>query len=206
MVARGWTLVARIRGDEKDFSPVSNNWADTNTINPNTAADITARSTMKNPGWSDLKQSAVRVCYDGPDTHCATFTHNRAVSLSELFNNQFGVIVDERHTFDSLMKAFGKKCDVSRLVRQWCGLNVASVCHPKDINPNLNPTNHIARIGCVGDILRTCGPNDFALGLGVTSCFDGYGCAKVGPKTPNLHYACVPNYGAFNQTAFIYIN
>lgn len=206
MAARGWTLVARIKGDSNEFSPVSSNWAGTNTINSDTAAEITARSNMKNPGWSELKENAIRLCYDGPNTHCVTFTHNRGLTLSELFNNQFGVLVDEKHTFDSLKKAFGKDCDVSRMVRQWCGLNVASTCHPQDINPNLNPTNHIARIGCLGDIVKTCGLDDFALGVGVTSCFDGYGCSLVGPATPSLHYACLPKYGAFNQTAFLYIH
>lgn len=206
MTARGYTLVARIQGTGIEFSPVSNTWADTSTINEYTAADKTARTTMKNRGWSELKQNVLRVCYDGPETNCADFSHNKGITLTELFNNQFGVEVDEKYTFNSLLRAFGKKCETGRMLRQWCGLNVASICHPQDINPNLNPTNHIARIGCVGDILFTCGPDDYALGIGVSSCYDQYGCAKVGPLTANLHWACVPQYGAFNQTSFLYVN
>lgn len=206
MTVKGWTLVARVQGLGIGFSPVSNIWADSSTINEPTSPDKTAVTSMKNRGWSELKQNSIRVCYDGVDSHCADFTHNKDITLTELFNNQFGVEVDEKYTFDSLLKAFGKKCDTGRMVRQWCGLNVASICHPQDINPNLNPTNHIARIGCVGDILSTCGPDDFALGIGVSSCYDRYGCAKVGPLTHNLHYACVPHYGAYNHTSFIYVN
>lgn len=205
MVARGWTLVARVPGSSIEFSPVSNTWATNSVINDESAPDTNTQKVMKNIGWADLPSNVLRVCYDGPKTHCATFTHNRNMSLSELFNNQFGVTVDERYTMESLLRAFGKSCDLSRMRKQWCGLNTASVCHPQDINPNLNPTNHIARIGCLGDLLRTCGPNDYALGIGVTSCYDGYGCSKVGPMTPNLHYACVPSYGAFNQTSFLYV-
>lgn len=206
MTTRGYTLVARIQGTGIDFSPVSNTWADTSTINELTAPDKYANTTMKNRGWSQLRNKVLRVCYDGPNSHCADFSHNKNITLTELFNNQFGVVVDENYKLDTLLKAFGKICDTSRIVRQWCGLNVASVCHPQDINPNLNPTNHIARIGCVGDILSTCGPNDYALGVGVTSCFDGYGCSKVGPNTPNLHWACVLPHGAYNQTSFVYVN
>lgn len=205
MVARGWTLVARVPGSSIEFSPVSNTWATNSVINDESAPDTNTQKVMKNIGWANLRSNILRVCYDGPKTHCATFTHNRNMSLSELFNNQFGVTVDERYTVESLLRAFGKSCDLSRMRKQWCGLNTASVCHPQDINPNLNPTNHIARIGCLGDLLRTCGPNDYALGIGVTSCYDGYGCSKVGPMTPNLHYACVPSYGAFNQTSFLYV-
>ena len=204
-MARGWTLVARVPGMSNEFSPVSNNWATNSAIDSETAPDISKRSAMKNLGWSDMRSNILRVCYDGPKSFCATFTHNRNMPLAELFNNQFGVTVDERYTMESLMRAFGKSCDLSRAKHQWCGLNLASVCHPQDINPNLNPTNHIVRIGCLGDLLRTCGPNDYALGIGVTSCYDGYGCSKVGPNTPNLHHACVPYYGAFNQTAFLYV-
>ncbi|XP_068747030.1 uncharacterized protein [Montipora capricornis] len=205
LVARGWTLVARVPGSSNDFSPVSNTWATDSLINPETAPDTITTKAMKNTGWSDLRSNILRVCYDSADQHCATFTHNRNMSLAELFNNQFGVQVDEKWKMEQLLRAFGKSCDLSRMTKEWCGLNTASVCHPQEINPNLNPTNHIARIGCLGDLLSTCGPNDFALGIGVTSCYDGYGCAKVGPMTPNLHYACVPSYGAFNQTSFLYV-
>ncbi|KAJ7373839.1 hypothetical protein OS493_009161 [Desmophyllum pertusum] len=108
MAARGWTLVARIPGSSNEFSPVSNTWATTSVINDETAPDTNTQNVMKNVGWSDLRSNILRVCYDGPRTHCATFTHNRNMSLAELFNNQFGVTVDEDYKMDTLLKAFGK--------------------------------------------------------------------------------------------------
>ncbi|XP_015757733.1 PREDICTED: uncharacterized protein LOC107337126, partial [Acropora digitifera] len=182
MVARAWTLVARVPGSSNDFSPVSNTWASDSLINPETAPDTITTKAMKNAGWADLRSNVLRVCYDSPDKHCATFTHNRNMPLTELFNNQFGVVVDEKWDMARLLKAFGKNCDLERLTRQWCGLNTASVCHPQEINANLNPTNHIARIGCLGDLLATCGPNDFALGIG-THCE----MIRVEPKSDILN-------------------
>ena len=211
---RGWTLVARVNGTENHFTAVSNTWADNSVIRPETAWDTTLRSTMKSHGWYSIDNNAIKVCYDGPSKYCAIFTHNIGDNLASLFSNEFGVITDEKWKFKDLLQAFGKSCEsmdpkdktLPRMQKEWCGLNLANICHPEDINPNLNPTNHIVRIGCIGAFTKSCTPADFALGIGVTSCFDGYGCGRVGPKTDSMHWACPKQYGSFQQTAFIYVN
>lgn len=58
--------------------------------------------------------------------------------------------------------------------------------------------NYIVWIGCLGDLLSICGLNDFVFGIGVMSCYDGYGCVKVGFMILNLYYVCVFSYGVFN--------
>ena len=212
---RGWTLVARVNGTGNDFTAVSNTWADNSVIRPATAWDLSLRSTMKSHGWALIKQNAIKVCYDGPEKDCAIFTHNIGMPMDKLFATTFGIDTDENWKFDTLLKAFGKSCDTKNLRKQWCGLNLANICHPDDINPNLNPTNHIVRIGCIGSFSKSCTPADFAIGLGLTSCYDGYGCGRVGPRTPSMHWACsmknatdstAAYYGTFDQTAFVYVN
>jgi len=202
----GWTLVARINGGSDEFSPVSENWANDKTFNDNTSPDTTQKTSMKNQGWSSLPCNKILVCLTGPTTSCASFTHNKNMSLTDLFKRQFGIVPTEQYTFATLLKAFGKSCDLSVLRQGWCGLNLANTCNPQKDNPNVIPvkTTHIARIGCIGDQQATCFPDDFAFGIGVSSCKDGYGCTAVG-KSKNLHYRCNYVHGTLMETAFLYI-
>jgi len=203
---RGWTLVARVNGTGNDFTAVSNAWADDSVFNQESAWELGAKTSMKNHGWFLMKNNVIKVCFDGPYKDCALFSHNLGMRLHELFSQEYGVIVEQHWKFDELLKSVGKSCDTSRIQKEWCGINLANICHPEDMNPNLNPTNHIVRIGCIGALSKTCTPGDYALGLGVTSCYDGYGCDRIGPRTASMHWSCPPNYGAFDQTGFIYIN
>ena len=41
----------------------------------------------------------IRVCYSGPRSDCATFTHSRGLTLTQLFATQFAVEVQEEYTF-----------------------------------------------------------------------------------------------------------
>ncbi|XP_068678355.1 uncharacterized protein [Montipora foliosa] len=202
----GWTLVARINGVNDEFSPVSENWANDKVFNEITSPDTTQKTSMKNEGWSSVPCNKILVCLTGPTTSCAPFTHNKNMSLTDLFKTQFGVVPTEQYTFATLLKAFGKSCDLSVLRQGWCGLNLANTCNPQKEDPNVFPvkTTHIARIGCIGDQQATCFPDDFAFGVGVSSCKDGYGCTAVG-KSRNLHYRCSYVHGALMETAFLYI-
>ncbi|XP_078362402.1 uncharacterized protein LOC144646623 isoform X2 [Oculina patagonica] len=202
----GWTLVARINGGKDEFSPVSENWANEKTFNDETSPDTTQKTSMKNDGWSKVSSNKILVCLSGPTTSCAPFTHNKNMSLTELFKTQFGVVPAEQYTFATLLKAFGKSCDLSVLRQGWCGLNLANTCNPQKDNPNTTPvkTTHIARIGCIGDQQATCFPDDFAFGVGVSSCKDGYGCSAVG-KSKNLHYRCNYVHGTLMETAYLYV-
>ena len=202
----GWTLVSRIFGGSSDFSPVSSIWASGGTLNPETSADISQTTSMKNEGWSLLRSDALMLCLTGPTTGCAPFTHKRNTSLAQLFKTQFGIVPDEQYSFATLLKAFDKSCDLSVLRQGWCGLNLANTCNPSKDDPNKRPisTTHIARIGCIGDKQATCYPDDFALGVGVSSCKDGYGCSTVG-ESKNMHYRCDYVHGTFMHTAFLYV-
>lgn len=146
------------------------------------------------------------LCLTGHDTGCAPFTHKRSMSLAHLFKTQFGVVPDEQYSFATLLKAFGKSCDLSVLRQGWCGLNLGDTCDPTNNDPNKKPvsTTHIARIGCIGDIQATCFPDDYALGVGVSSCKDGYGCENVG-DSKNMHYRCDYVHGTLMHTAFLYV-
>ena len=202
----GWTLVARANGGKDEFSPVSENWANDKTFNDVTSPDITQKTSMKNEGWSLIPGNKIMVCLTGPTTSCAPFTHNKNMPLTNLFKTQFGVVPVEQYTFATLLKAFGKSCDLSVLRQGWCGLNLANTCNPQRDNPNAVPvkTTHIARIGCIGDQQATCFPDDFAFGVGVSSCKDGYGCTAVG-KSKNLHYRCNYVHGTLMDTAYFYV-
>lgn len=111
----GWTLVARIEGMSGDFSPTSPLWANEDVVSPWDAADLTRTTSMKNPGWFSVSNQAVRVCYSGPRSNCATFTHNRGLTLTQFFGSQFAVEVQEQYTFESLMKKLGKHLDLGHL-------------------------------------------------------------------------------------------
>lgn len=161
---------------------------------------------MKNVGYNLIKSNVLLLCFAGRNQHCAPMTHGKNVPLRRLFKDFYGVVVEEQYTMATFLKAIGKSCDLSKQRQSWCGLNVANVCDAKKENPNEKPpkTTHIVRIGCIGDTTATCFPDDYAIGVGVTSCKDGYGCSNVG-NSKNLHYRCDYVYGAFSQTAFIYV-
>lgn len=202
----GWTLVARVRGQSSDWSPVSDNWKSEEVFNEDTSWDSMATDSMKSKAYSLVVNNAILVCFSGRLQGCAPFTHRMNITLSEIFNKHFGIVVDEQYSFASLMKVIGKSCDISALRQSWCGLNVANICDPKVADPNQKPptTTHVVRIGCIGDKTATCFPDDYAMGIGVTSCKDGFGCSGVGPSK-NMHYRCDYVFGAFSQTAFIYV-
>lgn len=73
------------------------------------------------------------------------------------------------------------------------------------------------RIGCIGDSTNSgfagCagGPDDYALGIGVSSCYDGGSCVNVGSgsnTTPSLHIrggSYQTSLGYINTTAFLYV-
>ena len=98
-----------------DFSPTSPLWANEDVVSPWDAADLTRTTTMKNPGWFSVPNQVIRVCYSGPLNNCATFTHNRGLSLTDLFATQFAIDVKEAYTFESLMDKFGKHMDLGHL-------------------------------------------------------------------------------------------
>lgn len=303
----GWTLVARVEGMSGDFSPTSPLWANEDVVSPWDAADLTRTTSMKNPGWFSVSNQAVRVCYSGPRSNCATFTHNRGLTLTQFFGSQFAVEVQEQYTFESLMKKLGKHVDLGhlktvsmlffitsycgrpeesailifRLVlrmhgmyicsqhsfgfpitrsnrhlitrvltlyhmkltqsiasrhqrsissaflpplilklvcfwnnmslisQEWCGLNLGNLCNLV-ADPNREPGTHICRIGCIGDTSlprspNGCNPDDYALGIGVSSCNSPGGCHGHVSKTSSLHYSMYSRYGDYQQTAFIYV-
>ena len=98
-----------------DFSPTSPLWANEDVVSPWDAADLTQITSMKNPGWFSVHNQVVRVCYSGPHSDCATFTHSRGLTLTQLFGSQFAVEVQEEYTFESLMKKLGKHLDLGHL-------------------------------------------------------------------------------------------
>ena len=198
--------MARVKGQATDWSPVSELWSNTELLNENTAGDIKRTTSMKNVGWNLLKSDVILLCYTGHNSGCAPFTHGKKTSLQDLFKNYYGIVPEEQYTMAPFMKAVGKSCDLSILRQSWCGINLANVCNAKKSSPNDKPptTTHIVRMGCIGDRTATCFPDDYAVGIGVTSCKDGFGCSNVGPSK-NMHYRCDYVYGAFSQTAFIYV-
>ena len=98
-----------------DFSPTSPLWANEDVVSPWDAADITKTTSMKNPGWFSVPNRVIRICYSGPRSDCATFTHNRGLTLTQLFATQFAVEVQEEYTFETLMKKLGKHLDLGHL-------------------------------------------------------------------------------------------
>ncbi|XP_062506156.1 uncharacterized protein LOC134182738 [Corticium candelabrum] len=160
---------------------------------------------MKNKGWLSINGKKVKVCYNGPYTNCAVFTHNLGIPLSQLFASNFGVTVTENYNFQTLAAAFGVSLTFPANL-QWCGLNVGDKC-VQGTSTNVAERQTISRIGCTGDYSKTgvCRMDDYALGIGVSSCHDGYGCSKTGTSTKNLHYLSGNKYGVFQQTAFIYV-
>ncbi|XP_062505932.1 angiopoietin-2-like isoform X2 [Corticium candelabrum] len=203
----GWTLVARAHGNSSEWAPASQYWYNNTLIAPDTAADVSAVSSMKSKGWLSINGQKVKVCYNGTHTNCAVFTHNLGISLSQLFANNFGVTVAENYDFRTLEAAFGVIPSFTYSANhQWCGLNLGDGC-AHGTNPNVAERHTICRIGCIGDNSgqSMCRLDDYALGIGVSSCYDGYDCYATGTTTENLHYRDWLNFGFFPQTAFIYM-
>jgi hypothetical protein len=163
---------------------------------------------MKNEGWLAIKGQKIKLCYNGPQSDCAIFTHNLQVSLDELFRSKFGIQVDEGYSFQTLRAALQVTTNSdfkTRIQKQLCGLNIGDGCD-LSINPNQGTRHTICRIGCIGDYTAgECRLDDFALGVGVSSCYDGRGCESTGANTPSLHFRDATNYGNFDQMAFIYV-
>ena len=100
------------------------------------------------------------------------------------------------------------------ITQEWCGLNLGNLCNMV-ANPNRNPGTHMVRIGCIGDTSAPrspsgCNPDDYAIGIGVTSCNKPHGCHHFEFSSRNigksLHFSSYPShYGYYDQTAFIYV-
>jgi hypothetical protein len=205
----GWTLVARAKGSTTEWAPASTLWHSTLLLHPTTATDLTATRAMKNEGWLAVRGQKIRLCYNGPYSGCAVFTHNLQVTLEELFRSKFGVRVEENYSFHTLRTSLhvttANNYQGSNLAKQVCGLNIGDGCNLAT-NPNIGDRNTICRIGCIGDKTATeCRLDDFALGVGVSSCFDEHGCRSTGTNTPSLHYRDSNASGLFDQTAYIYV-
>lgn len=113
--AGGWTLVGRAAGLSPDFAPNSPLWYDERVINHHSSADLHNPSSMKNAGWFSIINNMIKVCFSGPNSNCATFTHNKGVTLSTLFATMFAVQTTEAFTFERLMLVFGKHLDLGHL-------------------------------------------------------------------------------------------
>lgn len=111
----GWTLVARVDGHTNDFAGISPTWTNTDLINEDEGTDLTKTSSMKNYGWGNIISNQLMACFSGPHHHCATFSHNKEMTLANLFKTQFAVETSEQYTFKSLMGKFGKHLDISQL-------------------------------------------------------------------------------------------
>ena len=111
----GWTLVARVDGHTNDFAGISPTWTNSDLINEEEGTDLTKTNSMKNYGWGNIISNQLMACFSGPHEHCATFTHNKVMTLASLFKTQFAVETSEHYTFKSLMGKFGKALDVSEL-------------------------------------------------------------------------------------------
>lgn len=111
----GWTLVARVDGHTNDFAGISPTWTNSDLINEEEGTDLSKTSSMKNYGWGNIFNNQLMACFSGPREHCATFTHNKEMTLANLFKTQFAVETSERYTFKTLMGRFGKELDVSKL-------------------------------------------------------------------------------------------
>ena len=111
----GWTLVARVDGHTNDFAGISPTWTNSDLINEEEGTDLTKTSSMKNYGWGNIISNQLMSCFSGPRENCATFTHNKEMTLANLFKTQFAVETSEHYTFKSLMGKFGKTLDISEL-------------------------------------------------------------------------------------------
>lgn len=111
----GWTLVGRAAGLSPDFAPNSPLWYDERVISQDTSADLNNPSSMKNAGWFRIPNHVIKVCFSGPNSNCATFTHSKGVTLSTLFATMFAVQTTEAYSFERLMLVFGKHLDLGHL-------------------------------------------------------------------------------------------
>jgi subtilisin-like proprotein convertase family protein len=207
----GWTLVGRILGTDNNFSPISTSWTDGVLINENTATSTIDTTTMKSQAWIDVPSDSVKLCHEGHATSCANFTHNRYNTLSQLFATPGAITTTEAWTFDLLDTVFNR-AEVYTPNYQWCGINYASghACAapcPVDINTLTDmDAGNAARIGCIGDASATQagGPDDYALGIGVSSCQSGAGCGVL-TTSDNMHWRNGAAYGTYDDTAYVYV-
>ena len=223
LIENGYALVARADGRDlttsSTWQPCSTHWASSSTINEDKCGTCT--TDMKHEAWATYPSNELMLCFGAGQTNCAKFTHNQGVSLKTLFTSHTAVTTTEGYTFASLRAALG----VSSLPFNipggyWCGLNMAldtnGGCSQVDPNSKTcGSLGDIVRIGCIGDNtpggFAGCqgGPDDYALGVGVSSCHDGGSCATIGCAAGSLHYrdqSVSTEEGAhFDYTAYIWV-
>jgi hypothetical protein len=232
MSSEKWTLVGRVDGNDDLFSPIGGVWHNSDLVNQDTSDDISASVNMKNRGWLDLPAKSIRVCYSGYNSDCAPFTPDSSMvntrlnkdyaTLQDLFSADRYIPVEEGYDPTELANSnhFDRAEDFSGYSHNWCGLQYADESHDscQMIDPNSvsndEPTGGVVRIGCIGDNSAKCsstvgttgGPDDYALGIGATSCRDGYGCDNVG-HSEATHYRDngASSYGTYATTPFIYV-
>jgi hypothetical protein len=227
LIQNGYALVGRASGPGTSFVAGSSHWASTSTISPDTCGSCT--TDIKHHGWSTLVSNEVMLCFGSEQANCASFTHGKGKTLQALFQSNTFVMTTESWTFATLRAALGVSSpdwSNSNDLGQFCGLNLGfeDVLTCAQVNPNTQSCGSagvVLRIGCIGDMSTTgiagCtgGPNDQALGVGVTSCASkdnvyGNSCYDVG-CVGNLHFMNRKDphedtiLGTFSNTAYIWV-
>ena len=210
MTNGGWTLAARVTGGgDTFFAPFSTHWSSDSNFGEDQDS-LTDSGTMKSLAWSTIPGDILRVCYQGSNTGCASFTHERNWTLSQIFGHSERTDTRDEWTWTSLAEAFGVE-DVGTANAYYCGLNIAwADDHNCDTITSADSRTDgsdgaVMRVGCIGDNtnngLGGCagGPDDYALGIGVTSCRDGGSCTNVGSGNDDYNNHHIMG-GAWNST------
>lgn len=208
---RGWMLAGKVEGGSTYFNIISSNWSSVTTTG--TATTINDSANMKSNVWNYFAHNVVSMSYQNGNpssTNWFNFTHNQNITLNAIFSwdnvnngyipfNEYNTHVVSGATPSAYTTALGYG-NIGGSPYGAVGLNVFMTTGSSGERRNANQmtdgnNGSGARMGFLGDNSvggpvwpgQNGGPDDFALGIGIQSCYDARGCNVIDATSPATH-------------------
>ena len=208
---RGWMLAGKVNGGSTYFNVLSSNWSNVTT----TGAPLTINDSvdMKNNVWNYFPHRVLAMSYQNGNpsaTNWFTFTHNLNITMNSVFswdNVTNGFITFNEYSANNVAGTtpldYTTKTGYGNLglaPHGAVGLNAFMTPGSGGARRNANQFSNGSagsgvRIGFLGDFSaggpvwpgQNGGPDDFALGIGIQSCYDAGGCNVFDTGSPATH-------------------
>jgi hypothetical protein len=208
---RGWMLAGKVDGGSTYFNIVSSNWSNVTTTG--NATTINDSANMKSNVWNYFPHSVLSMSYQNGNpssTNWFTFTHNLNITMNAVFswdnvNNGFISFTEYAANVTSAATPLNYSTkvgygNIGGAPYGAVGLNVFMTPGTGGARRNAsfaadNVAGSGTRIGYLGDNTaggpvwpgQNGGPDDFALGIGIQSCYDARSCNVFDSTSPATH-------------------
>jgi hypothetical protein len=209
---RGWMLAGKVDGGSTYFNIVSSNWSNVTTTG--NATTINDSANMKSNVWNFFPHRVLAMSYQNgtpSSTNWFTFTHNLNITMNAVFSwdnvtngfisfNEYAINVSAGGNPSDYLTKIGYGSSLGGASHGAVGLNAFMTPGSGGARRNAsfaadNVAGSGTRIGYLGDFSsggpvwpgQNGGPDDFALGIGIQSCYDARSCNVFDSTSPATH-------------------